>query len=494
MIIVYTVIVIILFVLFYKIKNKRAHELLKQFPCYPTYPLIGNAYMLHRLNDGLLLSLERLLAPYDRLLFWLGPVPALILKKYDDIMTVLNQTQDRDTMNLLEEWIGVGILNAKFDDWKKSRKMLSPAFSSEMLVRYADVFHEKASILVDELKGPADRGEIVNAWDYVMNTNLETVLANTLGTSIEKTGKDAKNYCSVLHKTFQNLTTRVISPWLHPGFIYKIYLKLIGQMNTIKILNDLPEEAIEEKLNNVRNTKKAQEYVDDSPNSIIDLLIEKSAKETSFTKTRIRDEAVQLILVGSETTALNVCFTLLALAIHQDIQQKVYEEIVQVMPEKDTLDTDDCINQLKYLEQCVKETSRIYSQSVLVIRRTHKDCTLKDNKIIPKNTLVAAAIHFSHFDPELYKNPSVYDPEHFNDEAVAKRPKGSELVFGYGPRICIGAKYSIISSKMQLAHIIRNYHLSTNIKEITKNDLNADLCLRSKIGYPIKFTSRQKAK
>ncbi|XP_065222526.1 cytochrome P450 4c21-like [Planococcus citri] len=489
-----TVIIVILLVFFYKIKNNRAYQLLKQFPSYPLYRLVGSAHILQCWKDGLLVTLEKLLSPHDRLLFWLGPMPILILKKYDDIMTVLNQNHDRYTLNLLEEWIGVGILNAKYEEWKKSRKMLSPAFNSEMLTKYADVFHRQASILVDELKIPAERGEIVDVWDYVMNTNLNTVLANTLGVSIQKTGtKNAKTYCDAIHKAFENLTTRVISPWLHPHFIFTVYLKLTGKMNTVKILNDLPSEAIEKKFNSLRNTSTTREssYDEDVCSaSIVDLLIEKSARETSFTKTRIRDEALQIIVTGSETTALNVCFTLLALAIHQDIQQKVYEEIMQVMPQNNTLATDDCINGLKYLEQCVKETSRIYSQSVMVVRRTHKDCILKDNKIIPKNTFIIAAIHLAHFDPRLYENPSIWDPEHFSDEAIALRPKGSELIFGYGSRICIGAKYSIISSKMQLAHILRNYHISTNIKEITKENLNADLCLRSKIGFPIKFTSR----
>ena len=55
----------------------------------------------------------------------------------------------------------------------------------------------------------------------------------------------------------------------------------------------------------------------------------------------------------------------------------------------------------------------------------------------------------------------------------------------------VGTKYGILSIKTQIVHIVQNYHLSTNISELKKDQLAADLCVRSKIGYPIKFTKRQ---
>ncbi|XP_065222203.1 cytochrome P450 4C1-like [Planococcus citri] len=495
MIIVCVIIVIILLAFIDKIKNKRFYDLLKQFPSHPTLPLIGNLHMLRGSKDDLLTRAINIMLPEDRLVFWVGPIPCLVLRKCEDIMAIFNQSQHRETLNLLNEWLGTGILNADYGEWKKSRKILSPAFSSEMLTKYTDVFNKKASSLVDNLKPASVKGDIVDAWDYVIHINIDAILANTLGQCIQNTGKSEKNYCEAILEVFENITQRVLLPWLHPHLFYLVYLKITGRIKMLDHFKYLPTKVIKQKLNMLRNNNtvlSSDEGTDDLSTTMVDLLIEKGSKETSFTETRMRDEILQLIATGTETTALNVCFTLLMLAMHQDIQQKVYEEITEVMSENDTLAAEDSMNQLKYLEQCIKETSRMYSQAVLAFRRTHKDCLLTDEKIVPKDTFVVAALHLTHYDTDLYENPSKWDPEHFSDQAIAKRPKGSELIFGYGPRLCIGARYSIISSKTQIAHILRNYHLATNIKEFTKDHLKTDLCIRSKIGYPIKFTSRRK--
>ncbi|XP_065209320.1 cytochrome P450 4g1-like isoform X3 [Planococcus citri] len=183
---------------------------------------------------------------------------------------------------------------------------------------------------------------------------------------------------------------------------------------------------------------------------------------------------------------------MLMLAIHQDIQQKVYDEVSKLETDDGTFAANDIINNMPYLEQFFKETLRMFSPVQVTTRRIHKDIMLKDNKIIPANTFVITFIHIANYDPELYKNPEKFDPEHFSKEAVEARPKTSQLSFGYGARSCLGAKYAMLFNKMLVAYILRNYHLSTSVKEITKEHLKGDLCIKSKIGYPIKFTSRSR--
>ncbi|XP_065219352.1 cytochrome P450 4g1-like [Planococcus citri] len=182
---------------------------------------------------------------------------------------------------------------------------------------------------------------------------------------------------------------------------------------------------------------------------------------------------------------------MLMLAINQDIQQKVYQEIEELFKDNDTLAADHLFNDLKYMEQCIKETSRVFSHAVITTRRTHKECTLKDNMVIPANTFVVPLLFLANQDPDLYENPQKWDPENFNEQAVLNRPKNSFMSFGYGPRSCIGIRYAMLSIKTQMVYILRDYHLSTNIKELTKEHLKTDLFVRSTIGFPIKFTKRK---
>lgn len=43
-----------------------------------------------------------------------------------------------------------------------------------------------------------------------------------------------------------------------------------------------------------------------------------------------------------------------------------------------------------------------------------------------------------HNDPKYYPDPETFNPERFSKEEIAKRPKGTFIPFGLGPRQCIG--------------------------------------------------------
>ncbi|XP_065209319.1 cytochrome P450 4C1-like isoform X2 [Planococcus citri] len=169
------VIIVILIKYLRKSKNKRFYELLEQFPSHPKYPLVGNAHMLFGPVDEFLLKFEKMTNLHDRVLFWFGPIPALLLKKHDDIAAVLNQSSDRDLLGTTDTWLGMGILNARYEEWKTSRKMLSPGFSSNMLLKYAEVFEKHSLKLVENLKPFAISGEEIDVWNWLTKASIEAI-------------------------------------------------------------------------------------------------------------------------------------------------------------------------------------------------------------------------------------------------------------------------------------------------------------------------------
>lgn len=61
--------------------------------------------------------------------------------------------------------------------------------------------------------------------------------------------------------------------------------------------------------------------------------------------------------------------------------------------------------------------------------------------IIKEGSSLIIPVHGLHFDKKYYEKPEEFYPEHFTEEAKAKRPNFTYLPFGEGPRICIGMNF-----------------------------------------------------
>jgi len=61
-----------------------------------------------------------------------------------------------------------------------------------------------------------------------------------------------------------------------------------------------------------------------------------------------------------------------------------------------------------------------------------------ESLLIEKGQKILIPIYSIHHDPKYYPNPDIFDPERFTEEEKSKRPNGTFLPFGDGPRHCIG--------------------------------------------------------
>lgn len=76
------------------------------------------------------------------------------------------------------------------------------------------------------------------------------------------------------------------------------------------------------------------------------------------------------------------------------------------------------------------------------MREATQDYNIPDESlIIKKGQKILIPTCSLHHDPKYYPKPHIFDPERFNAEEKSKRPNGTYLPFGDGPRHCIGKYY-----------------------------------------------------
>ncbi len=95
------------------------------------------------------------------------------------------------------------------------------------------------------------------------------------------------------------------------------------------------------------------------------------------------------------------------LALNPDKQSKLFREI-DLNCNKNLLSFEN-VDQIKYLDVCIKESLRLIPTGVRIERRATNDCKLA-NVFVPKSCLVTIPLFSVHRDLENFENPDDYIP------------------------------------------------------------------------------------
>lgn len=107
-------------------------------------------------------------------------------------------------------------------------------------------------------------------------------------------------------------------------------------------------------------------------------------------------EQIEIILVaGSDTTSATISFALLMLAMHPEIQERLFEELRSVFSSQGEETTNKHLNQLQYLELVLKETMRLFPAAPFPLRTATTDIPIS-NCTLPKGTFIMLSILSMH--------------------------------------------------------------------------------------------------
>lgn len=166
---------------------------------------------------------------------------------------------------------------------------------------------------------------------------------------------------------------------LRNNFIFKLSGYHAKQKKLLKTLHGFTDSVIiarREKLAESANSDDSDPEERRKKSALIDILLKSTINGEPLSNTDIREEVDTFMFAGHDTTTSAIAFTLYNLAKHPEVQTKALEEIRNVIgddPNTEIVLKD--LNDLKYLEQVIKETLRLFP-SVPIIGRKTKEETL----------------------------------------------------------------------------------------------------------------------
>ncbi|GAB0087593.1 Cytochrome P450 [Sergentomyia squamirostris] len=168
---------------------------------------------------------------------------------------------------------------------------------------------------------------------------------------------------------------------------------------------------------------------------------------------------------GFDTSSHTMAFSFYELALNQDIQEQLRNEVQTVLEKHGGEFTYEACMEMKYLDMIIRETLRKYPVLDNLVREATNAYTIPGtNHVIEKGIGAFIPVFAIHRDPEIYPNPERFDPNRFIEDEIAKRHPMAWIPFGEGPRMCVGMRFGMMQVRLGLASVVNKYRIQVTQK------------------------------
>lgn len=179
----------------------------------------------------------------------------------------------------------------------------------------------------------------------------------------------------------------------------------------------------------------------------------------AFTDDQINYLFLELISAAIETSASTIEWIVAELIKNPEYMTRAQDELAKEI-NKDS-PRESHLNQLPYLQACVKETLRLHPPAPLMLpHRALESCKMMDYTI-PKNAQVLVNVWALGRDPKSWEEPLAFKPDRFLNSGLDFKGKDFEFIpFGAGRRICPGLPMAIKHVSLIVASLIHFFEWS----------------------------------
>jgi cytochrome P450 len=399
-------------------------------------------------------------------------VPALFLYHPNEIESVLttNARNFRKAMtlrsNFFQRLVGNGLLTSEGDEWKRQRRLSNPAFHRERVATYATTMVDYTQRLMANWQD----GETRDMHREMMRLTLEIVVRCLFSAEVSH---DVDNVGATLAAMVKPFASQATLKWI--------------LNNRLPTPEHVRFHRLARKIDNVvyRIIAERRAGGKDEGDLLSMLLAAHDEDGSGMNDQQLRDEVMTLFLAGHETTALTLAWSWYLLGQNPEAEEKFHTEIDAVVGDRDVTFGD--LSRLKYTEQIVKESMRLYPPAYGLGREAIRDCEVGGFHV-PPGTQVFMFQWATHRDPRFFDEPLRFNPERWTTEFESQLPKYAYYPFGAGPRVCVGASFAMMEMILVLATIGRRFRLKLDRNHLV--EVYPAMSLRPKNGVKVTIHAR----
>ncbi|GAW00627.1 cytochrome P450 [Lentinula edodes] len=384
----------------------------------------------------------------------------------------------------LERLFGPSLASVNGESWRRHRRVVQPAFSNKL---YESIGNEVAKIYQSMMESEDWRDckqiDFLESHDFMLKFTLCIISKCGFGidaswnaVSSSEKPETHLNHVQAQHYRQNGFTLpealRIVSQTLIPriilpNWVYAVPIERLQRMG--ESWNDLSSyirTAINDKdlMNPVSEDGDTQDPRECSKDNLLTRLVtswtlSKSEKH-SLSENEVIGNMYTLMFAGHETTASALVSVFALLAIHQDIQEKAFNEITVMQAAQSSESKNIDVNKMTFTKFCLWEALRLYPSANFLPRELTQDMAMDvqmpgpQKVILQKGSWIMFDLISIFRNPHTFPQPNDFKPERWN--GIAEHEVG---MFGVGPRACIGRKFAQVEALHILSMILTSWKI-----------------------------------
>jgi cytochrome P450 len=375
-------------------------------------------------------------------------------KHPDQIREIFIDKRDcfHNAFDKMRYFLGDGLITSEGDEWKTQRQQIQPLFSHENLMTFASVMEDECQKMIKRWESKlCDQLELDISEEFLF-VSMNIASRAFFSMEIYETAPQIKELLDI----FMDYAADGVR---YPAFVSKLPTAKNRKVAAVK-------ESVDQLLYALINKRRfLHEKGESQTNDMVDALILARDAETNATLTdkNIRDQLITFLIVGHETTANLLTWTLYLLTQNPFAANQIREEVAK-LPTQFTITPKASLN-LQYTMRVYQESLRLYPPAWIQTRKSIKECTIGDVNI-PTGSRIIVSSYLTHRHPDFWRDPETFNPDRFLEE---KTLKGAYFPFGIGPRSCIGQYFAQMVYQTFIPQLLKRYSF-----ELAQNEIQLD--------------------
>jgi cytochrome P450 len=376
----------------------------------------------------------------DTVEYRFGRHPVIVCRHPDEIRSILVTQQQHFVKGGAEGWFkefaGQGLFTSEGELHRRHRRIVQPAFHRRRLDDYGPLMVDCVSRRIESWSD----GTVRDLNEDMCAITMLIVSRVMLDADVEPDAKELGDALTTIMHMFRHYASPL--RWLQrlpiPSRFRAVRAKARVEATLTRILDE-----------HRRKQPTAETFLSALVNA-------RDEHGKPLSEQQLRDELVAIFVAGHETAANALAWVWYLLGRHPEIEQKLHEEIDDVLGER--LPTVADVPQLPYVAKVFAEAVRLYPPLWVIGRRAAREVEVAGCRI-PAGRLVLLSPYLTQRDPRFFEDPTTFRPERWTPEMKAALPKLAYFPFGAGGRQCLGEGFVWLEAPLIIATIAQRWTL-----------------------------------